>query len=172
MPTGFLGKLPAHGDFLRRALPEDFVVTWDEWLQSGLGKLREALGDAEFATIWDAAPAWRFRLPAGACGAARVAGLILPSEDMVGRRYPLTLAAPLAPAEPPPTEAWYDEVEASARQARALGQDADTLLAALPAPWADGAALEEGWWLAADHHWPLPELPPPILFRVLVEGGG
>ncbi|MGK7862556.1 type VI secretion system-associated protein TagF [Falsiroseomonas sp. E2-1-a4] len=172
MPPGFLGKLPAHGDFLRRALPEDFALPWDEWLQAGLSALRDDLGEAEFAAAWEAAPAWRFLLPAGACGTSRVAGVILASEDMVGRRYPLTLAALLPDHAPPPAEAWFDQLHAAGQQARALGQDADTLLAALPEPWAEGAAPEEGWWLTPEHHWPLPALPPPMLFRVLLEGGG
>ncbi|NKE46919.1 type VI secretion system-associated protein TagF [Roseomonas frigidaquae] len=172
MPTGFLGKLPAHGDFLRRALPEDFAVPWDDWLQAGLAALREGLDDTAFAAAWDATPAWRFLLPAGACGASRVAGVILPSEDLVGRRYPLTLAALLPPASPAPAEAWFDSLQEAGQQARALGQDADALLAALPEPWAAETSPEEGWWLTPEHHWPLPALPPPMLFRVLVEGGG
>ena len=172
MPTGFLGKLPAHGDFLRRALPEDFALPWDAWLQYGLTALREGLEDQAFAEAWDATPAWRFLLPAGACGPSRVAGVILPSEDMVGRRFPLTLAALLPATAPAPAEAWFAAMQDAGQQARALGQDADTLLAALPEPWADGAPPAEGWWLTPEHHWPLPALPPPMLFRVLVEGGG
>ena len=30
--TGLFGKLPAHGDFVRRHLPRSFVTPWDEWL--------------------------------------------------------------------------------------------------------------------------------------------
>lgn len=172
MPTGFLGKLPAHGDFLRRALPEDFALPWDCWLQSGLSALREGLEEAQFTAAWDAAPAWRFLLPAGACGASRVAGVILPSQDMVGRRFPLTLAALLSAQDTAPAEAWFAALEAAGQQARALDQDADALLAALPEPWAEGEPPDEGWWLTPQHHWPLPALPPPLLFRVLVEGGG
>ncbi|MGX9963617.1 type VI secretion system-associated protein TagF [Roseomonas sp. F4] len=171
MPIGLLGKLPAHGDFLRRALPEDFCLTWDAWLQDGLTEAREALGEEGFAEAWEAGPAWRFLLPAGACGIDRVAGVILPSEDMVGRRFPLTLAATLPLEAPPPAEDWYATLETAGRAARALGQDADTLLAALVEPWTDDIAPEEGWWVTPDAHWPLPELPPPLLFRVLVEGG-
>lgn len=172
MATGLLGKLPAHGDFLRRALPEDFVAPWDDWLQSGVASLRDGLEDADFAEAWDAAPVWRFLLPAGACGASRVAGVILPSEDLVGRRFPLTLAALLPAEAPAPAEAWFDQLQAAGQQARAQAQNADTLLAALPDPWADDDPPAEGWWLTPEHHWPLPALPPPLLFRILVEGGG
>ncbi|MGG5812419.1 type VI secretion system-associated protein TagF [Falsiroseomonas sp. CW058] len=171
MPTGLYGKLPAHGDFVRRALPDAFVEPWDAWLQQGIGAARDALGDA-FADAWATAPAWRFRLPAGACGTAGAAGVLLASEDMVGRRFPLTVAALLPPGEPAPSASWYDVVEDAARAGRDSGAQADALLAGLPAePWADADAPEPGWWMAQGGRWDLPGLPPPAQFRVLLEGG-
>ena len=103
--TGLFGKLPAHGDFVRRGLPEPFVEAWDSWVQEGLAAAREALGEG-FAEAWAAAPAWRFRLPPGACGAEAAAGVVLASEDMVGRRFPLAVATLLSDGEPAPCAGW------------------------------------------------------------------
>jgi type VI secretion system protein ImpM len=172
MPTGLYGKLPAHGDFIRRALPEGFVGPWDAWLQDGIAAAQAALGEG-FAEAWSLAPAWRFRLPPGACGAEAAAGVLLPSEDLVGRRFPLTLAALLPEGAPPPAGDWYAALEAAGRAGRDAGETADALLGALPPePWGGEAAPEAGWWMEGDIRWELPALPPPAQFRVLVEGGG
>jgi type VI secretion system ImpM family protein len=87
-PTGLFGKLPAHGDFLCRALPDSFVQPWDDWLQAGMAEARATLGEESYAEAWSSAPAWRFLLPPQACGPDAVAGLLLASEDLVGRRFP------------------------------------------------------------------------------------
>ncbi|MBR0677726.1 type VI secretion system-associated protein TagF [Roseomonas alkaliterrae] len=131
--TGLYGKVPAHGDFVRRGLPTSFVGPWDEWLQHGMAAARERLGP-RWAEAWDGAPAWRFALPAGACGPDAVAGVMLASQDMVGRRFPITLAALLPPGAPTPEEAWFAAVEAAAIAGRRGRADADALLAAIPRP--------------------------------------
>jgi len=132
---GLYGKLPAHGDFVRRALPKSFVDPWDAWLQAGMEAARAALGGA-WEDAWRDGPAWRFALPAGACGPDAVAGVMMPSADSVGRRFPLTLAAVFAGfgAAPAMEEGWFDSLERLARTGRAGGIDADGLAAALPAP--------------------------------------
>lgn len=131
--TGLFGKVPAHGDFVRRGLPTSFVGPWDAWLQDGMAVARERLG-ARWAEVWDGAPPWRFALPAGACGPDAVAGVLLPSEDMVGRRFPITLAALLAPGDAVPASAWFAVLEAAAQAGRAGQVDADALAAAIPVP--------------------------------------
>jgi type VI secretion system protein ImpM len=164
--AGLYGKLPAHGDFVRRGLPESFVAPWDAWLQQGMAAARAALGE-DFSESWQAAPTWHFRLPAGACGPDAVAGVLLPSEDLVGRLFPLTLAALLDAA---PDESFYAALEAAGRAA----QTADTLIASLPSARPGEAPPAPGWWRMEDGtalRWDLPGLPPPAQFRVLVEGG-
>lgn len=128
---GLYGKMPAHGDFVRRALPGSFVTPWDAWLAAGIAAARDRLGD-EFAAAWDTAPAWRFALPAGTCGPDAVAGVMLPSADTVGRRFPLTVAA-LLPRGRAPDEGWFAGIEARAREAREGTLDADALTRALSA---------------------------------------
>lgn len=84
---GFFGKLPARGDFVRAGLPREFVARWDRWISGVLPAALEATGDG-----WLQAPVWWFYLAPGVCGADLVSGLLLPSIDKVGRRFPLTLA--------------------------------------------------------------------------------
>ncbi|WP_052214647.1 type VI secretion system-associated protein TagF [Belnapia sp. F-4-1] len=169
--TGLHGKLPAHGDFVRRALPPSFCEPWDAWLQAGMTAARHSLGDG-FDAAWASAPAWRFALPAGACGPEAVAGVMAASMDSVGRRFPLTLAAtaPGAPLWPAP---WFAALEGLLRHARAEPLTADALAALLPAPGeADPAeAPEPGWWTAGEPGlvWPLPALPEPAEFVLLLD---
>jgi type VI secretion system protein ImpM len=138
--AGLFGKVPAHGDFVRRGLPSSFVTPWDEWLQAAVAAARAQLG-ARWEDAWDNAPAWRFALPAGACGPDAVAGVMLPSQDQVGRRFPITLAALLPPGASPPDPDWFDAVEAAALAGLAGHADADALSAALPLPGTRIAAM-------------------------------
>ena len=166
--TGLFGKLPAHGDFVRRALPRSFVAPWDAWLSEGMAAARAAFGEG-WDDAWDHAPAWRFRLAPGACGPDAAVGVMLPSADMVGRRFPLTLAAVLPAASIPPPPEWYDALEAVALQAREGGLDADALAASLPvAPPDDADATLDGrsvFWVAGQ---PARGMPAPADFAVLL----
>ena len=92
--VGFYGKLPSHGDFLRRRVSDPFVGVWDGWLQECLAASRAELGDA-WLDIYLTSPAWRFACAAGACGPAPILGVMVPSVDRVGRYFPLTLVAEL-----------------------------------------------------------------------------
>lgn len=132
--TGVYGKLPSYGDFLRRELPSAFLAPWDAWLQAGMAATHAAWGDT-FAQRWAAAPAWRFCLPAGICGPQMMAGVLLPSQDAVGRHFPLTLATALAPGQALPAVAWFEEVERLGTLARDRSWPMDELIAALPQPW-------------------------------------
>jgi type VI secretion system protein ImpM len=181
--TGLYGKLPAHGDFVRRNLPEAFVTPWDEWLQAGIIAAREELGD-EFPDIWSAARPVSFHLPASACGPRPVAGVLLTSADFVGRRFPLTLAAVLPPDAAAPSREWYASLASAGSAALDNGQTADALLAdvlaALPADLPAGAGGETepeaeagpdfGWWVADDMRWDLSGLPDPARFASLLRG--
>lgn len=89
--VGLYGKLPSHGDFLRRRLPQDFVSRWDEWLQEAVAASRRVLGD-RWLDAYLTGPVWRFALSAGVCGSQPIAGVLAPSVDRVGRYFPLTLA--------------------------------------------------------------------------------
>ena len=96
MQVGFYGKLPSHGDFVRRRVSDTFVDPWDAWLRQCLPASRATLG-ARWLEIYLTSPAWRFACAAGACGPAPVIGVMAPSVDQVGRYFPITLVAELAP---------------------------------------------------------------------------
>jgi type VI secretion system protein ImpM len=91
--VGFYGKLPTHGDFLRRRVADDFLAAWDPWLQRCIADSRSVLGE-QWLAIYLTSPVWRFALSPHVCGAAPAAGLIVPSVDRVGRYFPLTLVWP------------------------------------------------------------------------------
>jgi type VI secretion system protein ImpM len=92
--VGFYGKLPSHGDFLKRRVSDAFVGVWDGWLQECLAASRTALGD-RWLDVYLTSPVWRFACAAGACGPAPIIGIMAPSVDRVGRYFPLTLVAEL-----------------------------------------------------------------------------
>jgi type VI secretion system protein ImpM len=90
--VGLYGKLPSHGDFLRRRTSDAFVDVWDLWLQQCIAASRSALGD-RWLDLYLTSPAWRFACAADVCGPATVLGLMVPSVDRVGRYFPLTIVA-------------------------------------------------------------------------------
>ena len=110
--AGLFGKLPRHGDFVRRGLPPGFVAAWDSWISAGLVAAQAALGEA-WTTTWGTAPVWRFHLAAGTCGPHAAAGIWRASSDQVGRDFPLTLAAILPPGAGTPGEDWFAALEAA-----------------------------------------------------------
>lgn len=174
--TGVYGKLPSHGDFVLRELPQEFVRPWDAWLQAGLVQAQRALAQ-DFADVWAAAPPWRFRLPPGVCSDHAVAGVLLPSQDSSDRQFPLTLAALLAPGTVAPNSAWYAELETVGCTGRDRGDSVDELFAALPsttsggAPSVDEEVPGEGWWTDDQHRWELAALPSAAQFQALLQGG-
>lgn len=148
--VGFYGKMPRHGDFVRRGLPAGFAPRWGDWLGACVEAAAAALGREGLAAAWPAMGAWRFRAAAGLFGAAVPTGLLLPSQDGVGRLFPLTVLASLPDAMP--DGAWFAGIETLAGEAAAGAQDADGLAAALPLPTAGDApapAVAPGaiaWW--------------------------
>jgi len=89
---GAFGKMPSVGDFFRLGVSPAFVQSWDEWIQRSMLAVSQAMGEA-----WDShymsAPIWRFCLSPGLCGPQKMLGVLMPSVDRVGRRFPLTLVA-------------------------------------------------------------------------------
>jgi len=164
LAAGFAGKIPARGDFLRAGLPSSFAQPWDDWLAAGLAAARETLSDG-FDEAYMEAPVWRFALAAGAAGPDAAAGVLLPSVDRVGRRFPLTVALVLPGADPlglAADAAWFDAIEDAARGAVECDTEPDELTARLAAiappelgflperaPLPEGGALQDAWALIA-----------------------
>jgi type VI secretion system protein ImpM len=141
--AGFFGKLPSAGDFLSRGLSPAFRRAWDGWVTRHLGP--------RVCAIWPDG-GLRFRLRSG----GRVAGgVIVPSADAAGRRFPLTLIA-VAHDLPPGTalDPWCDAALTAAAAALTGAGGPDDLWAALaevplpttvmegvPSPMTDSPAL-------------------------------
>lgn len=92
--TGLFGKLPAHGDFISRRLPQSFISIWDEWLQCSVAGSQELLAD-DWLDLFLTGAIWRFALRPGVIDDSGWAGILVPSVDSVGRYFPLTLVRPL-----------------------------------------------------------------------------
>ena len=141
MGAGFYGKLPMRGDFIRRNLPADFVLPWDEWLMSVLQAGQEGLGEAWLGRYLNS-PIWRFVLGIGQCGSTGMVGVMIPSVDSVGRYFPLTVAAPIDGNALPAlsvltAEAWYETAETvllRALEPETGFADFDAAVAGLPPP--------------------------------------
>jgi type VI secretion system protein ImpM len=182
MISGFYGKIPARGDFMRAGLPRSFTDPWDEWLQAAIQASRDALGE-DWLGCWMEAPIWRFCLPDGSCGPDGVLGLWMPSIDRAGRYFPLAFALVCPGAAPDALASagtpWLDAAEAIGIDALENETAPDTLSArldALPLPaartsrGADGTAL---WWTAgapqvAAAALRMPGLPRPAQFATML----
>ena len=106
---GFYGKLPSHGDFVRRRLTGSFVGLWDSWLQNAIARSKDQLG-ADWLNIYLGSPLWRFVFTPGVCGPLMSAGVLMPSVDRAGRYFPLTMVVDLPdPVNPLPLAAEYDD---------------------------------------------------------------
>lgn len=115
MTIAWFGKLPAIGDFAHRRLDLDTVERLDNWLSEGLAQRIEAAPESWLAA-YDHAPRWRFAWAAGVLAddgpwSGPLCGVLLPSRDRVGRRFPLialrTMASPMSPA----AHAWLSGLE-------------------------------------------------------------
>jgi len=115
MHIGYYGKLPHRGDFVRFNLPKTFLNVWDDWMQGILIQGEQQHGDS-WGTIYSHCPGYRFALDENLAGAQGWAGVVLPSVDKVGRRFPFCIAAQL-PSNLAPTVAlaefdkWFVELE-------------------------------------------------------------
>ncbi|OON41288.1 type VI secretion-associated protein [Izhakiella australiensis] len=83
---GWYGKLPTTGDFIQHRLTETTVSSWFSWIQSGLQTWHQ---NYSHGNDFLHAPVWNFILPA-TLGIQRVQlGVMVPSQDRVGRIWPL-----------------------------------------------------------------------------------
>ncbi len=129
--VGFYGKLPIVGDFISRRLPDEFLNSWDPWLQQSIACSQEELGEG-WLNSYLTSPIWRFLLSPGVCGHHAVAGILMPSVDKVGRYFPLTVAVLLEPLPQLPLlfttgNLWFEQLEDAALLGLEGNTDVDTL---------------------------------------------
>jgi type VI secretion system protein ImpM len=108
LKPGLFGKHPARGDFLDSGLSPAVIAGLERWLDGALAECRSLL-NPQWETLWDAAQADTaarglcFWIGEGLAGGEVLAGVLRPSRDKVGRRYPLLLllAVPRSPRRAP-----------------------------------------------------------------------
>lgn len=88
--VGFCGKIPAHGDFVSRNLPEEFLGPWNQWTQTVISASQEQLENLWLETFLTS-PIWRFAVSPGGCSSVGFCGMMIPSVDKVGRYFPFTM---------------------------------------------------------------------------------
>ncbi|CAM3061424.1 type VI secretion-associated protein, BMA_A0400 family [Paracoccus aminovorans] len=118
--AGLYGKHPGFGDFISAGLAEAWPAFAD-WAQASLGLWRDAAGP-DWQARFDAAPVVGFWIGPALIGAGQaLRGVMAPSRDRSGRRFPLALAQ--AGGTPPVLDTAQDFH-------RAAGQALAALLAA------------------------------------------
>lgn len=98
-PSGCLGKLPLHGDFIRYNAGSPEVHELDHWVGEGIVHGYHELGSAWDRTF-DAAPRATF-IYVSPKSRRVVTGILQPSVDKAGRRYPFLVYALLEGAVAP-----------------------------------------------------------------------
>jgi len=154
---GLFGKLPTHGDFVRRGWSAATCDALDRWLGDGAAVLRDELGEDAYAERMREAPLWHGFLPGGMAGETALQLALAPSIDRAGRLF--FLAAGVAGED---AAVWpqldgapdfAERLDASIYAALAGTLDADGVVAALAAsgmPAAAGATPPDHacWWPA------------------------
>lgn len=120
MALALYGKHPGWGDFLQVGLSPAPLAMLESWLDAAMGQCRDALGP-DWERVWDrvgaARPVLCFWIGEAMAGLP-MAGVLAPSRDRVGRRFPLVMID-LGTALPPPVLpgdlGWYAGMEAALR---------------------------------------------------------
>ncbi|MEZ5991251.1 MAG: type VI secretion system-associated protein TagF [Planctomycetota bacterium] len=94
-PSGCLGKLPLHGDFIRYNAGSAEVQEFDTWIQEGIYQGYQEL-DSRWDSSFDNAPVARF-IYCSPKSRRILAGLFKPSVDKAGRRYPFMVYTIIEP---------------------------------------------------------------------------
>ena len=103
---GAFGKIPGMGDFLRVRVHSEPMMSFEQWIEQAMG-----YGDAKRGQAWPGIygggniHAFVYRAPRAARSMAVLAGIVKPSRDAVGRRFPLVVFSPVLWYLPPPAAA-------------------------------------------------------------------
>lgn len=128
------GKLPSRGDFVRSGQPAGLIQTLDDWLAGGV---ESVAADPRWKLLYDRARPTQFAF-LGSRATRGLAGHLIASHDVSGRRFPFIVAGALEVGDPPSFLARcplmlarpWQRFEAAARQAH-VAADATAVLAEL-----------------------------------------
>lgn len=103
MSIGFAGKHPGFGDFIGQGLEPGLRAALDRWLEGALGQAAAQCGEG-WPALWDASPGFAFWIGGqvlAESGGLGLRGVLVPSRDKVGRRWPFVLVQAPGPCDPP-----------------------------------------------------------------------
>lgn len=128
---GYFGKIQHRGDFVRFNLPQSFTKVWDDWLQQIILD-GEQHHQSEWKSFYDNAPSQHFVLSSGIAGSQIWVGVLLPSQDKVGRRFPFCLAMSLSEHNLPCVTAarltpWFRDAQSLLSRIKASDYEFDQL---------------------------------------------
>jgi type VI secretion system protein ImpM len=83
MKVGFVGKIPARGDFIRQHIGERVSTELEQWLQKSTQSLFQAKAELPSQNV-------RFLYTTAGCDSAAL-GVLKKSSDQVGRSFPLAI---------------------------------------------------------------------------------
>lgn len=144
--VGWLGKLPAVGDFASRGLEQDFQRHLYQWISHGMRALAQR-DPEEWQHAYLVTPVWHFVVNAGVWHRHAVQGCLAPSLDKVGRYSPLlvmrsfdndALAAVL-----PPSSGWAYRVDAKLRQVIGQRLSPEQVLVGVNEPFSSQQAQQQ-----------------------------
>lgn len=94
--VGAFGKIPHMGDFVRVRVHSEPTTSFHSWIEQGM-----AYGDAKrgqaWAQVYQAGQihAFMYRVPSNVQSSAVLTGIVKPSNDAVGRKFPLVVFSPV-----------------------------------------------------------------------------
>jgi type VI secretion system protein ImpM len=94
--VGVFGKIPKMGDFVRVRANAEPMASFQSFIEQGMayGEGKRGVGWASSYARGDI-HAFVFRVPRAAKSAAVLVGIVKPSNDSVGRKFPLVVFAPI-----------------------------------------------------------------------------
>ncbi|MGY6515320.1 type VI secretion system-associated protein TagF [Vibrio parahaemolyticus] len=87
---GYIGKMPAKGDFVKDGISPEFANRWHDWQQAVIAVSKEQLGDT-WNDYFLTAPVWHFALDVSYMDDATYIGSMIPSVDACGRYFFFTV---------------------------------------------------------------------------------
>lgn len=119
-----LGKMPTYGDFVRHRASTPSMRALDAWMQQGLYRAKQRDGRA-IDSAYDAAPIYHFLFNEPEAPSTLL-GVLKPSRDRSGRKYPFMVTVEVAPQAYTARTVAYLPLQAEAfyRQAHRLVEEA------------------------------------------------
>jgi type VI secretion system protein ImpM len=150
---GFHGKLPALGDFVSRGWTAAFSEGLDRFVQTAMAA---AYAETPARVLEAQGRAVALVIRPGVVGANGWLGLLAPSEDRVGRYFPICVGLETDAQDPAvlqapgwPSRRWTDDLLERVLRVQVDAQGAQALIEALPEParwlaeWSDGSPPTE-----------------------------